>query len=105
MKQYLSTLFGWCQPHRLPAQIIHLHVKLLMCNGTVTALDVQIPDTTPLNGIIRAVAIQLFAQHDVSGEVARIGEITLRASASAHAYGIPGTTCAEFPTLRSVNHE
>jgi hypothetical protein len=80
MKHHLATLFGWRQPRHLPAQMMQMHVTLLMCDGTVTAQDVQIPDTTPLSGIIRAVAIQLFAQHDISGEVARIGEITLRAS-------------------------
>lgn len=100
MKHHLATLFGWRQPRRLPAQMMQMHVTLLMADGTVTAQDVQVPDTTPLSGMIRTVAIQLFAEHDISGEVARIGEITLRACASSLATAKP--LRAETPSLRSV---
>jgi hypothetical protein len=82
---------------------MQLHATLLMNDGSLTSQIVEIPETTPLSEIIRAVAIQLFAEHNISGEVARIGEITLRASASTHAYGAPSTIHAESPALKSVN--
>jgi hypothetical protein len=81
---------------------MQLHVKLLMSDGTVTPLDVQIPETTPLTDIIRAVAIQLFAEHDITGEVACIGEISLHASTLPLAHGIPDTMATQGRTLRSI---
>jgi hypothetical protein len=102
MKQHLATLFGWRQPRHLPAQIMQVHATLLMNDGSLTSQIVEIPETTPLSEIIRAVAIQLFAEHNISGEVARIGEITLRASTSPHAHGIPDTMATQGRTLRSI---
>ena len=98
MKHHLATLFGWRQPRHLPAQMMQMHVTLLLNDGTVTDRIVEIPEATPLSKIIGAVAIQLYAKHEISGEVVRIGKISLHASAPDYALAAPIHTGSPLET-------
>ncbi|WP_299558657.1 hypothetical protein [uncultured Sulfitobacter sp.] len=72
------TIFGWRQQRRPAPHTMKFDVKLLLTDGTIETVTVDIPECTRARDLLSACAVEVYARHNITGELSRIGAITQR---------------------------
>ncbi len=73
-----SEIFNWRQSRRATPHTMKFDVKVLLRDGTLETVTVDIPDCTRARDQISACAVEIYAHHNMTGELSSIAAITLR---------------------------
>lgn len=81
-----SEIFNWRQSRRATPHTMKFDVKVLLRDGTLETVTLDIPDCTRARDLISTCAVEIYAHHNMTGELSSIAAITQRNGRGHHPY-------------------